>query len=108
MRLVIKRWYEPPTPGDQYPSPYRARAILELTEEEKSLIEKYKLGNQVLMSAKYSRTTLDDVIRGHDEFQSNVDTTMGNEKVLRNACASLPELLEYCRSFGSSEITIDY
>jgi hypothetical protein len=32
---------------------------------------------------------------------------MGNEQALRNACAELPGMFDYCRSFGQ-EIVMEY
>ena len=107
MRLIIKRWYEEPPPGEEYPSPYRSNALLELTDEEKQLVAKYQLGGHVLTRSKYSLTTLEDVMGGSNEFLSDLDIAIGNEQVLRDACANLPALFDYCRSFGES-IVFEY
>jgi hypothetical protein len=108
MRLIIKRWYEPAPPGKQYHSPYRASAVLELTEDEKAVVRKYELGKHVVIQSKYSLTTIDDLIGGHNEFLSDVDIAMRNEQVLRDSCAGLPAMFEYCRTFGGEQIEIDY
>jgi hypothetical protein len=107
MRLVIKRWYEAPPPGERYASPYKAHALLELTAEEAELVAKYDLGGYVLTRSKYSMTTLNDVVKGSNEFVSDIGLAVGNEQVLRDACAGLPAIFDYCRSFGS-DLTFEY
>ena len=42
-----------------------------------------------------------DVIRGKTERQKYLDVLISNENALRNACAELPAMLDFCRSFGS-------
>lgn len=107
MRLVVQRSYEPPKPGEQYPSPFKSRARLELTDEEAEIVAKYQLGDHVLTTSKYSVTKVDDVISGTTNSWSDLDVVMRNEQVLRDACAGLPSLISYCRSFGR-EISFDY
>lgn len=107
MRLTIARSYDEPTPGEGYSSPFRVHARLELTSEEKELVTRYKLGGHVLTRSEYSMTTIDDLISGRSKGTKDLDVTMGNEQALRNACAALPEMFEYCRSFGK-EMIVDY
>jgi hypothetical protein len=107
MRLIIKRSYEPPSPGEEYSFPFVTHAFLELTDEEKEIINKYQLGKHVLTQSKYSITTLEDVVGGDRSVDSELDIAIRNEQVLRDACASLPTLFDYCRSFGK-EIVFEY
>jgi hypothetical protein len=107
VRLVITREYVPPKPGEQYPSPYKSHARLVLTDEETDIVTKYKLGEHVLTTAKYSITKVDDVIRGTTNAWSDLDIVIRNEQVLRDACATLPSMLDYCRSFGQ-EISLEF
>jgi hypothetical protein len=107
MRLVVQRQYQPPPPGEQYPSPFKSHAHLELTEDEKEIVATYQLGQHVLTTSKYKVTRVDDVIKGTTNAWSDLDVVMNNERVLRDACATLPAMIEYCRSFGK-EISFDY
>ena len=107
MRLIITRSYDEPTPGEKYNSPFRVHTRLELTPEEKELVAWYKLGGHVLTRSEYSMTTIDDLISGRSKGTKDLNVTMGNEEALRNACAALPEMFEYCRSFGK-EMIVDY
>ena len=100
MRLIIKRWYEPPSPGQRSASPYKRFAVLELTDEEREVVAHYGLGTYVLTQSQHSVTTLDDVLRGSSSALSDPALAMRNEEVLRHACENLPALLDYCRSFG--------
>jgi len=108
MRLIITRSYKERPPGEQYHSPYIFHARLELTSEEKELVATYELGEHVLTRSEYSMTTVKDLIKGgRSNRTTSLDITMGNEQALRNACAALPEMFDYCRSFGK-EIVVDY
>jgi hypothetical protein len=100
MQLIISRDFDPDA-NSNHLSPYEATFQLDLSEEERKLIEAYGLGTHVLTTSQYSATTVDDVIKGTTERLSYLDLLIGNEKALRNACAELPALLDYCRSFGS-------
>jgi hypothetical protein len=103
----VQRRYEPPKPGEQNPLPYKSYIRLELTDEEKEIVARYHLGRHVLTSSKYKVTRVDDVINGTTNGWSDLDVVMGNEQVLREACATLPAMFAYCRSFGQ-EIFYDY
>ena len=100
MQLIIRRVFNPDASA-KYPSPYAATWQLDLSEEERKLIEAYGLDSHVLTTGQYSSTTVGDVIKGKTEKLKYLDVLMGNEKALRNACAELPALLDFCRSFGS-------
>jgi len=106
MKLVIKRHFEP---DHRLPSgsswPYVAEIRLDLTDQERELVDQFKLGDHVLTRKQHSMTQLKDVIRGIQERTPSLDILIGNEDALRGACAGLPALLEFCRSFGS-EITV--
>ena len=106
MQLIMKRRFEP---EHKLPSgtswPYVVQIKLELTDEERKLIEKFKLGDHVLSQKQYSMTTLSNVIAGTTERCPSLDTLIGNETVIRDACAALPAMLDYCKSFGT-DLTI--
>jgi hypothetical protein len=102
MQLVIQRRFEPDhklSSGSSWP--YVSVIKLDLTDEERELIDRFKLGDHVLSQKQYSMTQLKDVIRGTQERTPSLDVLIGNEDVIRRACAALPAMLEFCRSFGS-------
>lgn len=101
MRLIINRQYQEPPPGASYGPQFKFRALLELTPEEKELVDNYKLGSHVLTRSQRGATTLGAVIAGTVEGTFALDVTMGNEQALRDAVAQLPSMLDYCRSFGN-------
>jgi hypothetical protein len=106
MQLVIKRRFEPDhklSSGSSWP--YVSEIKLDLTKEERALIERFKLGDHVLSRKQHGMTQLKDVIRGTSERTPSLDVLIGNENVLRSACAELPAMLDFCRSFGS-EMTV--
>lgn len=100
MELIIERRFEP-EPGAEYSLPYRAMLTLKLTDEEQKLVTAFGLEYHVLTRSKYSATTVADAIRGASERVGSLDVLIGNENAMRAACAELPAMLEYCRSFGS-------
>ncbi len=106
MKLVIKRRFEPDhklSSGTSWP--YVSEIKLDLTDEERELIDRFKLGDHVLSQKQYSMIQLKNVISGTQERTPSLDVLIGNEEVLRTACAALPAMLDFCRSFGS-EITV--
>jgi hypothetical protein len=106
MKLVIKRRFEPDhklSSGTSWP--YVSEIKLDLTDEERELIDRFNLGDHVLSQKQYSMTQLKNVISGIRERTPSLDVLIGNEEVLRSACAALPAMLDFCRSFGS-ELTV--
>jgi len=102
MNLVINRRYEPDhklSTGTSWP--YVSVIKLDLTDEERDLVDRFKLGDHVLSRKQYGMTQLKDVIKGVQERTPSLDVLIGNENVLRSACAELPAMLNFCRSFGS-------
>jgi len=101
MKLIINRSYE--APSRKTPASYSYRAILELTDEEKMLVEQYNLQDYVLTQTQsYHTTKIGDLMRGRTNSLSDLSIVMGNEQALRGACEGLPTLFAYCRSFGEN------
>lgn len=102
MELVIDRRFDPErTPGSTYTFPYRATLTLKLTEEEHQLVRDYQLGDHILTQSRFSITKVSDALHGATERVGSLDTLIGNEKAMKEACESLLAMLEYCRTFGS-------
>jgi len=101
MKLIINRSYE--APARRTPASYSYRATLELTDEEKMLVEQYNLHSYVLTRTQsYQTTTIGDLVRGHTSSLPDLSIIMGNEQTMREACEGLPALFAYCRSFGGN------
>ena len=106
MKLVINRRFDPDhrlTSGSSWP--YVSEIKLDLTDEERELIDRFRLGDHILMQKQHSMTQVKDVINGTRERTPSLEVLIGNENVLRSACAELPAMLDFCKSFGS-EITV--
>lgn len=101
MKLIINRSYE--APSRRTSASYSYRAILELTDEEKMLVERYNLQDYALTRTQsYQTTTIGDLMRGRTNSLPDLSIVMGNEQALREACEGLPALFAYCRSFGEN------
>jgi hypothetical protein len=101
MKLIINRSYE--APSRKTSASYSYRAILELTDEEKMLVEQYNLQDYVLTQTQsYHTTKIGDLMRGRTNSLPDLSIVMGNEQALREACGGLPTLFAYCRSFGEN------
>lgn len=101
MRLIINRSYA--APSRKTSASYSYNAILELTDEEKMLIEQYNLQDYVLTRTQsYHTTTIGDLMRGRTSSLPDLSIVIGNEQTLREACEGLPALFAYCRSFGEN------
>lgn len=114
MRLVINRRQEDMKgmlgghKGVSFTLAYR----LELTSEEKELVARYKLGDYaVTWRSVQGAQTPDDTIAnmtvGRSQTLSDVTTLLRNEKIVKDACDSLPTLFEVVRTFGGDEV-IEY
>jgi hypothetical protein len=99
MRLFINRSYE--APSRKTSALYSFKATLELSDEEKMIVEQCSLYDYVLTRTQsYHTTKLGDLMRGYIDSLPDLSIVMGNEQALREACESLPVIFAYCRSFG--------
>lgn len=85
---------------------------IELTDEERELVRKYKLEDYPLTFTSYQGTsipsdTISNSVVGRSQTVTDVTTLLGNERIIKDACDQLPVLFEVCRSFGGREV-IDY
>lgn len=108
MRLIVNRSFDPNGFDGKGTWPYVLMARVELTDEEKGLVSQYKLGDHILTQSQHSMTQLDDLLKGDKKSHlPALETLIGNEQALRDACAQLPAMFACCRSFGVDEI-IEY
>lgn len=85
---------------------------LELTPEEAGLVAEYKLEAYPLTwrninGARVPDDTISGLVAGRSQTLTDVETLLGNEEIVKNACDALPPLFEVVRSFGGNEI-IEY
>ena len=91
--------------GVQFTLGYR----LELTEEERSLVERYKLAYYPLTwktvgTLREPDDMIANMVTGRTQTVTDVRTLIDNEQVIKNACDQLPPLFEVVRSFGGDEV----
>lgn len=82
---------------------------LVLTEDERSLVDRYKLGTHVLTYRNFQGNEVPghrvaEVVGGVIEQLPSVDILIGNEKVIRDACESFNALLRVAATFGGEEV----
>jgi hypothetical protein len=111
MRLIINRNQQAMKgmlgghKGVQFTLAYR----LELTPEESSLVDRYKLHDypvtwRSVEGTKFPDDTLDNMLAGRSQTLTDVTTLIRNEEVVKDACDALPQLFEVVRTFGGSEV----
>jgi hypothetical protein len=82
---------------------------LELTDEERGLVERYKLQNYPLtwtntQSGRIPDDTIANMVAGRSQTLNDVTTLLRNEDIVKSACDELMPLFEVCRTFGGDEI----
>lgn len=91
---------------------FTLKCRLVLTEEEKGLVQRYKLEYYPLtvrrvQGTEMPGTTISGLVTGTASEVSDVTQLIHQEKVIKNACDELPVLFDVCRSFGGDEV-IEY
>jgi hypothetical protein len=104
MQLIVRRTYEELN-GTSY---YVLTTRLELTEEEQELVSRYKLEEITLIPADrngvYPPSTITSQAQDSKRLNRTLPELMAIEQALRDACAKLPAMLDYCRSFDVDQI----
>lgn len=87
---------------------------VEVTEAEKALISKYKVGDYIL--ASYERPTkgtdqnisfhitTNDIINGKSVEIGNINTLLELEEAMKSGCKNLKGLLEVMSTFGGEQV----
>jgi hypothetical protein len=85
----------------------------EVTDAEKALIAKYKVGEYVLAHYEVERKggepfdyriTVDRIIAGDSFETDDVQTLQELEKAMKEGCQNLKDLLEVMSTFGGEEV----
>jgi len=83
---------------------------LELSDEERELVARYKLDYYPVLvppPSTPSKGTIASLVTGESQTLSDVTTLVHNERIVKEACDDLPLLFDVVRSFGGEEV-IDY
>jgi hypothetical protein len=91
--------------GVQFTLSYR----LELTDEERALVEEYRLEYYPLTwrtvgTLREPDDMIANMVTGRSQTLSDVTTLISNERIVKDACDALPPLFEIVRSFGGDEV----
>lgn len=81
---------------------------VEISPDEKALIEKYKVHEHVLTwrdddSGRIPGVTVNDLVLGKSYELDDVTTLLNNEEVIKRACQDFKNLLLVMASFGGQE-----
>lgn len=133
MQLVLKR--EQSSKGLMSKSVvFVLNARVDLSEEEKFNVEKYKLGPQIIYNSETSRKhleagrnsgragkiarlalvsmslniSIDSLQRGHEIPCNSLDEVLGAEEAIRDACDYLKTYLELAETFDGRQEVIEY
>ncbi|MFH1035885.1 MAG: hypothetical protein V1806_15365 [Pseudomonadota bacterium] len=83
---------------------------VELTSEEKSLVERYKASGHALTyrsasdGTRLPGQTVGGLMDGVYQEMDDVGTLLNNEQVIKGACQDFKNLLEVMKTFGGQEV----
>ena len=82
---------------------------VEISQEERELIDKYKVQDHVLTWREYEGRqipglTVQDLVQGKTTEIGDVATLLNNEEVIKDACQNFKNLLIVMASFGGEEV----
>lgn len=80
---------------------------VEFTQEERQLLDHYKLWHYSIMSRGGLPVTLRAMADGDSQTLEDVETLLSNEDVVKRSLDKIPHLFGVLRSFGGDEV-IDY
>jgi len=94
---------------------FEVKAQAQLTEEERNLIQHYKLDNEVLFSKKMVniwgqptdheiKVTVRQLVVGEGYKCKDLNEVISYSDSLKNACATLKSYLDVARGFGGQEV----
>ncbi len=91
---------------------FNLSAMVKITDEEKALIERYKVGDYVLASyerplkgeAFEVKLTVHDFINGRSVEMDSISTLLDLEEQIKLGCQNLKNLLLVMRTFGGEQV----
>jgi hypothetical protein len=114
MRLIVNRSQQAQkgmlggNKGVAFTLAYRLR----LTDEERQLVDSYKLREypvtyRTVQGTRMPDDTIGNMMDGRSQTLNDVTTLVRNEEIVKDACDSLVMLFQIVRTFGGEEV-IDY
>ena len=111
MKLIIRRDQAAKTGifGGHKGMIFSLSCRVEISPDEKILIEKYKVHENVLTwrdtdDGRIPDVTVNDLVSGKSYVLHDVTTLLNNEEVIKGACQDFKNLLRVMASFGGQEI----
>lgn len=101
MQLIVSRRFK----SDNGAWPWEVRIQLQVAEDERSVLEHYRLGGHVLRRSQVSTVTIDKALTGTSVTAPTLDMMMQIEQELRDAVAMIPGMLDYLSSFDTELVT---
>jgi hypothetical protein len=94
---------------------FEVRAQVQLTEDEKQLIQHYKLDNEILFQKKlvniwgqvtdqFIDVRVKNLLAGQSYKCKSLDEVIGYSESLKSSCETLKSYLEVAKSFGGQEV----
>lgn len=83
---------------------------VELTSEEKALVEKYKAGDCTLTyttrsdGTRLPKDTISSLMQSVTEEVEDITILLNNEEIIKDACKNFKTLLEVMATFGGEEV----
>ena len=113
MKLIIERDQRDKTSilGKHKGVTFSLSCKVELTSEEKKLVERYQASGHVLTyksasdGARLPGQTVGGLMAGVYQEMDDVGTLLNNEEVIKSACQDFKNLLEVMKTFGGQEVT---
>jgi hypothetical protein len=114
MRLVIQRNQDDVKGvfGGSKGVSFTLKYQLQLTDEEKEIVRRYRLDSYPLtwhtvQGTRMPDDTIGNMLQGRAQTVTDVTTLLRNEEIVKNACDALPNLFRVVRTFGGTEV-VDY
>jgi hypothetical protein len=111
MKLIIKRDQRAQTGmfGGHKGMSFLLSSRIELAQEEKALIAKYKLENHPLTyttheGTKIPKDTVSSLMQGVSEDVKDITVLLNNEEVIKTSCKDFKLLLDVMSTFGGEEV----
>lgn len=94
---------------------FEVRARVQLSDEERNLVEHYRMGNETLFvkklvniwgqpKDKFAAVTVRDLVDGATYTCKDMSEVIDYTDSLKSACENLKAYLEVARSFGGEEV----
>ena len=109
MRLIVNRgqYDKKGMMGGHKGVSFTLATRLEFTDEERQLLEHYKMWQYSLFTRGPLPVTIRQLVEGDSQTVEDVEILLANEEIVKRSLDQVPPLLEVLRSFGGDEI-IDY